>query len=135
MVQAEDVVQQTFLKVWEKQPVILPGKERAFLYKIASDEFIDQTRRLKWQVDFTSGFELITDGMTPEEEFSYQELKKRFTRVLGEMKEQQRVVFMMSRNEGLKYVEIATRLSLSVKAVEKRMQGALDLLKKALQQQ
>jgi RNA polymerase sigma-70 factor (ECF subfamily) len=39
----------------------------------------------------------------------------------------------MSRMDDLKYNEIAESLGLSVKAVEKRMKGALDFLRKALQ--
>jgi len=39
----------------------------------------------------------------------------------------------MSRNEDLTYREIATRLSISVKAVEKRVSGALSRLRKELQ--
>jgi RNA polymerase sigma-70 factor (ECF subfamily) len=38
----------------------------------------------------------------------------------------------MSRNEQLKYSEIAERLEISVKAVEKRMTGALTYLRKVL---
>jgi RNA polymerase sigma-70 factor (ECF subfamily) len=38
----------------------------------------------------------------------------------------------MSRKEGLKNIEIAERLNISVKAVEKRMKGALDLMKREL---
>ncbi|MEA1899112.1 MAG: sigma factor-like helix-turn-helix DNA-binding protein [Bacteroidota bacterium] len=48
------------------------------------------------------------------------------------MPEKQRIVFLMSRQEGLKYIEIAERLNLSVKAVEKRMNLALTYLKKAI---
>jgi RNA polymerase sigma-70 factor (ECF subfamily) len=48
------------------------------------------------------------------------------------MKEKQRVVFLMSRYDGLKYKEIADHLDISVKAVEKRMNQALDHLKKHL---
>ncbi len=47
--------------------------------------------------------------------------------------ENQRITFLMSRIEELSYQEIATRLSISVKAVEKRMTGALARLRKELQ--
>jgi RNA polymerase sigma-70 factor (ECF subfamily) len=48
------------------------------------------------------------------------------------MPEKQRTAFLMSREESLKYSEIAERLNISVKAVEKRMNGALELLRKEL---
>jgi RNA polymerase sigma-70 factor (ECF subfamily) len=49
------------------------------------------------------------------------------------MPENQRVVFLMSRMEDLTYREIAERLELSIKAVEKRMSLALKLLKAKLE--
>jgi len=49
------------------------------------------------------------------------------------LSEKQRTVFLMSRMEGMKYHEIAERLKLSVKAVEKRMTITLTYLKKVLQ--
>jgi len=131
---ADDVVQQTFLRVWEKQPVILPGKEKAFLYKIASDEFIDQTRKKKRSGDFTKELELMTDGLTPEEELAYTELALKYKQALANMKAHHRAVFMMNRKEGLTYSEIAMRLNLSVKAIEKRMKSALEQLKRELNQ-
>ena len=48
------------------------------------------------------------------------------------MNEGVREVFLMSREESMKYHEIAERLGLSVKAVEKRMSQALQLLKSKL---
>ena len=48
------------------------------------------------------------------------------------MPEKQRIVFLMSRMEELTYKEIAERLDLSVKAVEKRMSIALGELRKII---
>ena len=48
------------------------------------------------------------------------------------MPEKQRTVFLMSRVEDLKYKEIAERLDLSQKAVEKRMSLALAFLKEKI---
>lgn len=69
----------------------------------------------------------------PQEELQYRELQQRYEKALSDLPEKQRVVFLMSRHEEMSYQEIATRLSLSVKAVEKRMSGALTRLKKVLQ--
>jgi RNA polymerase sigma-70 factor (ECF subfamily) len=48
------------------------------------------------------------------------------------MGDKQRVTFLLSRNEDLKYTEIADRLGISVKAVEKRIGGAIEVLKREL---
>ena len=53
---------------------------------------------------------------------------ERYANALNCMPEGQREVFMMSREEQLTYKEIAQRLDISVKAVEKRMSGALKIV-------
>jgi RNA polymerase sigma-70 factor (ECF subfamily) len=69
---------------------------------------------------------------TPEKEMQYKELKEKYEVALANLGEKQRVVFLMSRLEGLKYTEIAERLGISVKAVEKRMNGALGTFRQVL---
>ena len=61
-------------------------------------------------------------------------MKEKYAKALADLGEKQRTVFLMARMEGLKYHEIAERLNLSVKAVEKRMSIALDFFKKALKE-
>lgn len=129
---ADDIAQQTMLKIWEKQINILPGKERGLLFKIAKEDFIDHVRKEKLHTDFSQNFNLNTEVQTPEEELEYKELSIRITKALGKLKENQRVVFLLSRKEGMKYHEIAKCLDISVKAVEKRMNGALTILRKDL---
>jgi len=75
-------------------------------------------------------FELRDDS--PEEQLQYRELQDKYEEVLMKLPENQRIAFLMSRTEELSYQEIATRLSISVKAVEKRISGALSRLRKEL---
>ena len=59
-------------------------------------------------------------------DLEYSELKKKYEKTLMKLPIKQREVFLMSRVEELKYSEIAERLRISVKAVEKRMKKALE---------
>lgn len=104
------------------------------LYKIAKDLFISKYRRKRLELDYTNSLELQDITSTPEDELIEKELLVKYKKVLAEMSEKQRTVFLMSRMEGLKYHEIAERLDISVKAVEKRMTITLTFLKKALLQ-
>ena len=63
---------------------------------------------------------------------AFEQLKEKYERLIEEMPENQKVVFLMSRIEELQYKEIADRLGLSVKAVEKRMGVALKYLRTSL---
>lgn len=129
---ATDIAQDTFLKLWEKQPEDL-GHVAGLLFKIAGDEFISQYRRQKLMSKFRLNSKPDNKERTPEEQMVFEELKERYETALAVMPEKQRTVFLMSRMEQLKYHEIAERLELSVKAVEKRMNLALAFLKEALE--
>jgi RNA polymerase sigma-70 factor (family 1) len=128
---ATDIAQDTFLKLWEKQPEDL-GHITGLLFKIAGDEFISQYRRQKLMSKFRLNSKPDHKERTPEEQMVFEELRERYETALAAMPEKQRTVFLMSRMDQLKYHEIAERLDLSVKAVEKRMNLALSFLKEAL---
>ena len=62
----------------------------------------------------------------------FQELKRNYELCLDTLPEKQRVVFLMSRIDKMKYHEIASVVGISNKAVEKRMSKALQFFKKEL---
>ncbi|WP_430814329.1 RNA polymerase sigma factor [Carboxylicivirga sp. RSCT41] len=129
---ATDIAQDVFMKLWEKQLDKPPEELLGLLYKMAKDAFISKYRRSKTEQEFIARPPDKDEIQSPEEELSYKELKQSYERALKEMPEIQREVFLMSRNEELKYHEIADRLELSIKAVEKRMKNALQFLRQAL---
>lgn len=129
---ATDIAQETFMKVWEKQPSTKEGKIKGLLYKIAGDTFISNYRKQQTALNFKLNIKPELTGETPEDRLHFEELSNRYDRALAALPEKQRTVFLMSRIDNLKYKEISENLGISVKAVEKRMGLALDYLKKAL---
>lgn len=129
---ATDVAQETFLKIWEKQPKTEGGKIKGLLFKIAGDIFVSHHRKQKTALNFRLNINPELSSETPEDKIQFEELSIRFDNALQALSEKQRIVFLMSRMEHLKYHEIAERLELSVKAVEKRMKHALDYMRVAL---
>ncbi|MDA3818723.1 MAG: sigma-70 family RNA polymerase sigma factor [Prolixibacteraceae bacterium] len=129
---ATDIAQDTFMRIWEKKIDIDKKRIKGLLFKIANDLFISQYRRDKVAFNFLNTFEPDKRSVTPEDEYSYHELKKAYEKALKSMPENQRAVFLMSRIDDLKYKEIADTLGLSVKAIEKRMNLALQHLKTSM---
>jgi len=127
-----DLAQDTFLRVWEKQMDLQADKDTGLLYKIAGDLFVSYTRREKLRREAPDKIRFEQRDSSPEEEMQYRELQEKYEKVLMKLPENQRITFLMSRTEELSYQEIATRLSISVKAVEKRMSAALSRLRKEL---
>lgn len=129
---ATDIAQEVFLKLWEKQLPLDRNKVKGLLFKMAGDMFISRYRRSKVEMDYSKSLQFDYNEQSPEEHYLYEELKMIYEKTLLKLPEKQRVVFLMSRLEKLKYYEIAERLNISVKAVEKRMKYALLFLRKAL---
>jgi len=128
---ASDVAQDLFARIWEKGMDLDPDKDKALLYKMASDMIVSKFRRRKTELDYTNSM-IFTNNEHNDNSLEYKELAKKYSDALTRMGEQQRITFLMSRNEELKYHEIAERLNISVKAVEKRMSQALGYLRKEL---
>ena len=127
-----DLAQDTFMRIWEKKMNLIPGSDVGLLYKISGDLFVSHTRREKLRKEAPDRIRFQQSGRSPEEELEFRELQEKYEKALVKLPENQRIVFLMSRMEELTYAEIAARLSLSVKAVEKRMTGALSRLRKEI---
>lgn len=129
---ATDIAQETFIRVWEKRDKLRSDHLKALLYKIANDFFVSSYRKKQTREDYARYVRCSDLGESPHEQMMYGELKKKYGKVLSEMPETQRTAFLLNRNDELSYAEIAIRLQISVKAVEKRISGALQLLRKNL---
>jgi RNA polymerase sigma-70 factor (ECF subfamily) len=125
---SDDITQETFIKVWEKQFIYDAKKTKSLLYKIANGLFIDHIRKNKIVSEYIQQlkFNLKNDVDASEEN---EILLQKCEKALANLSEKERVVFLMNRKDELKYREIAERLNISVKAVEKRMSQALKKLK------
>jgi len=130
---ATDITQEAFLKLWTRRLYQNPESIPAIIYKIASDLLVSHFRKQNSENKYRLSLQPEAVTLTPEEELNYHELNRKYEIALSKLPENQRTVFLMSRMESLKYQEIAARLGISVKAVEKRMSSALSTLRKVLQ--
>ena len=127
---ATDIAQDTFMKIWEKQLHFHENKNiKALIFKIANDLFISTHRRQKVIMNFHLNLKIEAARQSPEDLLQFKELKNQYESALVRLPEKQRVVFLMSRIENLKYHEIAESIGISIKAIEKRMKYALAFLK------
>jgi RNA polymerase sigma-70 factor (ECF subfamily) len=108
------------------------GKDKALLYKMASDMFVSKMRRKKVELNYSNSIEVGVMSDSPEKIVEMEQLQSNYAKTLAQMPEKMRVTFLLSRGENLKYHEIAERLNIGIKAVEKRMNGALTILRKNL---
>jgi RNA polymerase sigma-70 factor (family 1) len=127
-----DIAQEVFVKVWEKQFDLHDSRIKGLLFKMAKEMFISKYRRIMVERRYVESIRFDYEELPADTNIEYSELKERYEAALARLPATQREVFLMSRNENLKYSEIAERLEISIKAVEKRMSGALAYLRKVV---
>ena len=128
--QAEDIVQEAYLKLWQNCRKVDVEKSRAYLFTVGRNLLLNQFEHQKVVLKFERRQAPVNELQTPESVLRQKELKTALEHAISTMPEGQREVFLMHRMDGFKYREIAELLGLSVKAVEKRMQKALEYLRK-----
>ena len=127
--QAEDIAQEVFIRAWKKRDEIIIDSVKSLLYTIANNLAINYFQSAKKKYEFQLNDEEAPTSETPEFTMEEKEFAEKLNEVLEELPESQRVVFLMNRIDDLTYRQIAERLEISVKAVEKRMHGALKYLR------
>lgn len=126
--EAEDIVQQAFADVWDKNRIgEVIGNLKAYLYQAV------RNRSLSY-VEKRPGLQL-TDQLpdmedTSEEEQIYQsERDARLWKAIDNLPTERKRIFLLSKRDGLKYQEIAEELQISIKTVENQIGKALKALR------
>lgn len=129
--QAEDLVQEAFLKLWDNCAKVAPDKAKAFVFRVAENLFFNQVEHAKVVLKFNAHQAGIsTSSESPHDLLEESEFREKLERAIAALPAGAREVFLLNRIEGLKYREIAELLNISQKAVEKRMHRALIDLRK-----
>ncbi len=139
---ARELVQDTFVKLWEVHKEIKPDSNLgALLYTILRNKTLNhlkqQTIRRKHEESEKKKFNdlLLNYTVLSNKVFDtvvYNELQEHIEKALDTLSPRSREVFELSRKHGLKYREIAKKLKLSVNTVENQMVDALKKLREYL---
>ena len=123
--EAEDLAQESFVKLWQNREKIEAGKETSFLYTIAYNLFIDKKRKDNVRYRYQQNTRSEVNHETPEFTILTAEFNQYVNNKIQSMPENSREVFIMNKIDKLTYSEIADIIGLSIKSVEKRMSIAL----------
>lgn len=127
---ALDLVQDAFTKIWENCSKIDFSKVKTYLFTSINNLFLNNIKHQKVVLRYAKDVpNLDINNQSPEYLFEEEEFKQKLANAIASLSKVQREVFLLNRIDGKKYREIAELLDVSQKTVEKRMSGALQILK------
>ena len=135
---AEEIVQDLFFRLWQdKEKLNIESSLNGYLFRSVHNKclhFIEHNRVVDRYAEEMS-YRQPEKQESPSDILQYRELQARIAKILERLPERCGQIFYMSRFEGLKYNEIAEKLSVSVKTVESNMGRALKEFRKELTEQ
>lgn len=136
--EAEDIVQNVFMKVWVNRKSLHPDQSiHNYIYVLTKHEVLNHIRDRKayTQIERLMMSEPPAGVVINDDSVQFHELDVRIRKFIASMPEQRRKVFLLSRYRGLSNKEIADMLGLSVRTVDRHINMALTSLKKEFKKQ
>lgn len=132
--EAEDVAQETYVRLMQVER-IESGRVRALIFKVATNLAYDRFRQRRARgphADDDALADMASDEPPPERIVAFEQAVGIVKRTLLELKPRCRQVFLLRTAEELGYKEIAARLGVSKRTVEREMQHALEVCQRRL---
>jgi RNA polymerase sigma-70 factor (ECF subfamily) len=133
---AEEIVQELFYVLWkERGNIQVFHSLKSYLYGAVRNRSLQYLEHLEVRDRYRKAVIAgePASSASPQEQLEYRELRELIDRTIRRLPERRRRIFRMHRFEGMKYAEIASALSLSVKTVEAEMTRALRTLRKEVE--
>lgn len=129
---AEQCVMDVFTKMWDKRAgLVIKTDLKYYLFASVRNRTMDMHRRNSRKAGLDQNLErALCDGQSSaEERYHWKQALIMVERAIGALPTECQRIFRMSREDGLKYHEIASELNLSVKTVETQMTRALKSIR------
>lgn len=128
----EDVIQDIFMKLWRNRRSLSEIENfSSYLFRMAQNQCITQFRRMAKETLILT--RLASDAAptrsTTEELLAAKEVQEQLQQAVAKLTPQQKLVFTLSREKGLKYEEIAAELNISSSTVKNHMIDALRTIR------
>ncbi len=107
---SEDIVQDVFTKIWEKKENLDPDKSiKIYLYQAVKNQTLNYLKHLKFEnfTEISDDFESDINEFNPETNLYRAELTKIVNEAIEQLPEKRRLIFLLHRQNGLTYSEIA----------------------------
>ena len=133
--EAEEIVQEVFLRIWEKKQNIDENQSfSSYIIQAAKHRIFNGFRKKVNEQAYLDFLIHADQSMTnfTDMEIDYREIKQKAENAISTMPPKRQEIFRLSREKGLKNKEIAEKLQISIKTVENQMGQALKFLREEL---
>ena len=132
---AEDIVQEIFLKIWNKRTE-LPEVEKpdSYLFIIARNHIYNVLKQQQREEQYSKHIFDWFEGakQNPESELLFKESAELLSKAVANLSTQQRAVYKLAREQGLSYHEVAAQLNISTNTVKNHLSIALKYIREYL---
>lgn len=131
--EAEEIVQDVFFNYWNKREILdITGSVEGYLFRSVRNACLNYLKHIQVRTKFVQQVSVNKEVGNHSNSIEVLELQERIEESVDQLPPERRKIFRLSREEGLKYKEIADQLGLSVKTVEAQMGKALKFLRENL---
>ena len=133
--EAWDIAQDTFVKLWQQREQIDPGKSLgALLRTMAVNAALNSIKRKQTTARYYREQTLLQNGAdhSADTKILSREFQQKVDLIISRMPLRQREAFLLSREEGLSYNEIAQKMDISPLTVRTHISTALHEIKSLL---
>ena len=134
---AEELVQRTFIKVWETKEYINPEKSFiSYLCTIAKNMLLNEYEHQTIQFIYQEYVKvnISADDTSTEKQVEKNLLEEYIDKLTDKLPPKRKEIFILSRKEGLSNKEIAKRLQITESTIETQLSKALAFMKSQLKQ-
>jgi RNA polymerase sigma-70 factor (ECF subfamily) len=131
---AEEIVQDFFVKLWERrEQLTIETSIKNYLFRSVKNLCINYIQHNRTKIRYTQKvISEMAKNDSDDDSFPEIELARKIKESIDLLPEKRKEIFRLSRQEGLKYHEIATKLNISIKTVETQMGLAIKTLRDKL---
>ena len=133
---AEYIVQEVFIKIWEKRNKLDEQLSfESYIFTISYNTSISLVRKKLKERSFINAWQKRMENETlVVNEVYYKDLSDRVEKLIEKLPPRRKQVFLMSREDGITYKEISERLGISVNTVENHVAASLKFLRDHLEE-
>jgi len=133
---AEETVQDMFVRIWEKRSTLnIETSVKHYFFRSIRNQCLNQIQHQKIKKQYASRImESSHQEIDPDQYYMEVNLLQRIEKSIDSLPAKRQEIFRLSREQGLKYKEIAEELNISIKTVEAQMGLALKHLRDELKE-